>query len=304
MYSGQGSQYFQMGKQLFEQNNVFRHYFEEADHMSGLSITNYLYDENHKKSQPFLDLTLSHPAIFMIEYALTQVLLDNNIKPDKVLGASVGEFAAAVQAGMLTFENGLELVIHQAEALKKKSPPGGMIAILENIELYENKNYLKENSELAGINFSKNFVIAAKQDNLKIIEENLRKDKLTFQILPVGFPFHSSFIDPAKDMFLEKKISPSTASIPLVTCVEGSVLLSVNLEHFWDIVRQPILFQKTIQKLEADSPAIYIDLGPSGTLATSVKYNLPSNSSSQFFPILTPFGSDVNNINKLLELQK
>jgi RIP metalloprotease RseP len=192
MYSGQGSQYYQMGKMLFEQNNIFRKYLEEADRVSGLSTIKFLYNENNKKSQPFLDLSLSHPAIFIVEYALSQMLLDSNIKPDKVLGASVGEFAAAVQAGILKFDDALELVIHQAESIKNHIPEGGMIAILEDIELYENKNYLKENSELAGINFSKNFVVAAEKNNLKMIEENLRKDKLTFQVLPVNFPFHSS----------------------------------------------------------------------------------------------------------------
>lgn len=299
MYSGQGSQYYQMGKLLFDQNKLFRKYFEETDLASGLSIIKNLYDENNKKSLPFLDLAFSHPAIFIIEYAMSQVLLDNNIKPDKVLGTSVGEFAAAVQAGILTFQDALELVIHQAKCIKD-IPEGGMIAILEDVDLFESKAYLKELSQLAGINFQKNFVIAAEKQNIKKIEESLRRDKLTFHILPVKYPFHSSYIDPAKNIFLSKECSLSQANIPLVSCVDSSSLYSLTPQHFWDIVRLPIQFQKTIQKLEAESSAIYIDLGPSGTLATSVKYNLQPDSNSKFFPILTPFGNDVSLFEKVI----
>src|SRR5688572_9620134 len=108
MFSGQGSHYYQMGRELFEQQPIFRHWMQLADsiyqELTGLSIIHELYENGHKKSEPFVRTLLTHPAIFSIEYALGQIILEQGIIPDYVLGTSLGEFAAAVFAGVMTFE--------------------------------------------------------------------------------------------------------------------------------------------------------------------------------------------------------
>lgn len=100
MFSGQGSQYYQMGKMLFEHNKIFKNHMIDADSyfikMTGNSLIKILYDSNKRQTDLFLDFSLTHPAIFMIEYALTKALIDNHIQPDFLLGNSVGEVTAAV----------------------------------------------------------------------------------------------------------------------------------------------------------------------------------------------------------------
>ena len=70
------------------------------------------------------------------------------------------------------------------------------------------------------------------------------------------------------------------------------------------MLRQPILFQQSVQILEKQQPLIYIDIGPSGTLATFVKYNLPSTSQSMQLPILTQYGNAVSNLDRIDEVLK
>jgi bacillaene synthase trans-acting acyltransferase len=169
MYSGQGSQYYQMGRSLFEENNIFRTAMLKADQlyqdMTGSSVLKILYADQNTLGLPFIETLVTHPAIFMIEYALTEVLFSLNIRPNLVLGSSLGEFAAMVTAGVLSFETALTTVIKKAQILQQYCPPGGMMAILHNVELFDTHAWLYENAELAAINFDSHFVIAASPEN-------------------------------------------------------------------------------------------------------------------------------------------
>src|SRR4051812_8779412 len=99
MFSGQGSQYFHMGRALFEGNATFRHWMTRLDAMvrqsSGASVVETLYSDANRRSDAFDRTLLTHPAIFMVEVSLAQCLMDAGLQPDLVLGASLGSFAAA-----------------------------------------------------------------------------------------------------------------------------------------------------------------------------------------------------------------
>src|SRR5215467_13794723 len=99
MFSGQGSQYFQMGKALYENNDTFRYWMGRFDDIVrqflGKSMIETLYSDLHGKGEPFDRTLLTHPAIFMVEYSLAQILIQAGVIPDIVLGASLGSFAAA-----------------------------------------------------------------------------------------------------------------------------------------------------------------------------------------------------------------
>ncbi|WP_298626857.1 acyltransferase domain-containing protein [uncultured Legionella sp.] len=304
MYSGQGSQYYHMGQSLFAENPVFKNALEKTDliyqEMTDDSIVKHLYNDPKNKSTPFTQTQWSHPAVFMIEYALTEVLLAKDIHPDKVLGASLGEFAAAVAAGVLSLESALFAVVKQAQTFAQ-CPSGGMLAIIHASELYHQESFLHEHSELASVNFDSHFVVAGTNENLQLIQKHLSQQSITFLLLPVSHAFHSTLIDLAKAPFLEriKDLNIQPPKIEFTSCKNARSSASFTHEHFWELARQPILFQKTIQELEKKEPAIYIDVGPSGTLATFVKYNLSAESQSIPVPFITPFGNDAKNLEKL-----
>ena len=98
MFSGQGSHYYQMGKDLYESHPVFRSQMEQGDAivraLAGRSVLDELF--RHPISMPFDDLVISHPALIMLEYALFRVLVSEGIVPDCVWGSSAGEFAAGI----------------------------------------------------------------------------------------------------------------------------------------------------------------------------------------------------------------
>ncbi len=306
MYSGQGSQYFHMGKQLFEQNHAFKNWMLKLDEIVQdylkKSIVNIIYNDEFKKSEMFDRTLYSSPAIFIIEYALTQVLLENNIQPDFVMGSSLGEFSSAAISGAVTVEDGIKAVIKQAQVLEDNCENGGMLAIIHQRELFDMTPLINRNSELASYNFHSHFVISGTFDKLKEIEMYLREKQINSLLLPVSKAFHSSLIDSAfadlsKIIRQQEFLLPQ---IPVMSCLYSKEITRYPIDYFWDVIRYPTLFQKTIKNLEKDNNYIYMDLGPSGTLATFAKYNLEGcNSGSETYSILTPFGQDVKNLENI-----
>jgi len=306
MFSGQGSHYYQMGKVLFEQNAIFNQWMKQADaickEIINLSVIEQLYQPQHKKGDNFSNTLLTNPAIFMVEHALGQVLLNNNIIPDRVLGSSLGEYAAGVFAGLWTFETALQTVIHQAQLLETNCAKGGMLAILSSPKLYDDNKILHEHSEIAAVNFNSHFVVAGKPEGLKMIESFLTARQISFQALAVSQAFHSTFVDPAKLPYLDflQQQSLSSVTMPFISCLNTQYHLSpIPHEHFWDVLRKPIQFQDTIKALEKEGSYYYVDVGPAGTLATFVKYNLTGEHESRTLALMSPFINDMKNIENL-----
>lgn len=180
MFSGQGSQYFQMGKELFDQNPSFRRWMLQLDRISssitGESVLEILYDPTKAKGDRFNQTKHTHPAIFMLEYALASTLIESGIRPAYVLGSSLGEFAAAAVAGILDAEQALTAVLKQAEVFESTCVPGGMLAVLAEPAVYEN-SILKNETELVGVNYHSHFVISGGMVQIQAAERFLREKK-------------------------------------------------------------------------------------------------------------------------------
>jgi acyl transferase domain-containing protein len=304
MFSGQGSQYFQMGRPLFDRNQTFRDWMIRLDEMArpllGSSVLDTLYADGHRRGDVFDRTLLTHPAIFMVEYSLAQCLIDANVQPDMVLGVSVGSFAAAAVAGFIDVEAALTAVIRQAMALEAWSEPGGMIAVLADPALFT-EDFLSRRSELAAVNFSSHFVVAATPPALPEIETALEMHNVRYQRLPVSFPFHSRWIDGARGPFVSsmQSIRCTRGTLPLVCCDRTATLSALPDDYFWEVVRHPIRFRETTVRMEQHGAHRYIDVGPSGTLATFLKYGMPAATRSTAHAILTPFGGDEQNLSVL-----
>jgi bacillaene synthase trans-acting acyltransferase len=304
MFSGQGSQHFHMGAALFESDPRFRQWLlrldETARPLVGSSVVEAIYSASRGKADPFERTLLSHPAIFMVEYALAQSLIGAGIEPDMTLGVSVGSFAAAAVAGFIEAQAALGLVIRQAQALEQHAEPGGMIAVLAAPELFR-EEFLARHSELAAVNFAAHFVVSAPRLHLAQIEDALRARDMSYQRLPVSFPFHSRWMDGARQPFeAAAREDVALGRLPLACCDRVEALTSLPQGFFWDVVRRPIRFREMAARLETRGAHRYVDVGPAGTLATLLKYGLSAQTESSVHAILTPFGFDARNLERLL----
>ncbi len=299
VFAGQGSQHGMMAHALFAANPVFRDTLlaldEVAGDLAGASVLAAMHDPARTRDASWDDLSMTHPAIFMVEFALARAVMAEGIVPRRVLGTSLGAFAAAAVAGVLTPEAALGATIQQAAAIEACCEPGGMLAVLASHQTWLPQ--LGRFGEVAAINFDGHFVMAAPDDGLRQMEAVLRAANVGYQRLPVRYAFHSHWIDPAQDVFLAhcRSLRLAPPRISIVCCERGSPLEAVDAEHFWRVVRQPIRLAEAVAQISPHSA--YLDLGPSGTLATFLRYILPPPHRVQ--AVLARLGRDVVDLGSL-----
>lgn len=305
MFSGQGSQFYNMGRELFFSNYTFHKWMSKLDgifyNITGRSVIKVLYNDEINNSEPFYNILYTHPAIFMIEYSLSQVLIEGGIKPDYVLGYSLGEFTSSAVAGIMDYKDVFHCIIKQSQLLDKYCEKGSMLTIMHDYRLYNEEPLLYENATLAAVNFEQHFVVSGSIGNLTKIEKFLRLKHIAFFRLPVPYAFHSSLIDSIGREFIKftKSKKLKLPQVPVFSCFTGGELKNVEDNYFWNVTRRYINFQSVVNKLQGDGKNIFLDIGPSGTLANFMKYNA-RNKDLNTFSVIMPYGSDVENLNKLL----
>jgi acyl transferase domain-containing protein len=308
MFAGEGSQYFQMGRDLFKQYPLFRKHMLEADRMvqelCGCSVLQLLYEHGYSAAETFDRTLFSHPAIFMVQYATARVLIDSGVAPDVTMGTGIGSFAAAAVAGHLTMEDALLAVIRQASMFEVCCPRGGMLAVLHDRKLYEEalRPAIGNDCEIASFNLPGHFVIAARQDALGEIEASLRAKGVALQKLPVPYPFHSRWIDVVETPFTRFmwSVTGQPGRLPLMCSFGCELLTHLPANYFWRALREPVRFHDAIGELENQGTFRYVDIGPAATLSTIVTRTLASTSASTATSTLTPFGQDLKNISALI----
>jgi trans-AT polyketide synthase/acyltransferase/oxidoreductase domain-containing protein len=307
LFSGQGSQHFQMGRELFERDDGFRAAMQHADRIvqerCGESVLATLFAGHNTRGMPFHRLLHSHAAIFMVEQALATTLIDRGIQPDVALGASLGTFAAAAVTGCLDPDAALLAVIEQALAVEGHCEPGCMIAVVGEPARYVTPELLAL-CELGASHFATHKVLSLPRTNTAAVEAHLRRQGVAFQRLPVDFAFHSRWIDAAEgtyQVFLQTLL-PREGGVPIACCATGELSHGLPASRFWSAVREPILFQQVIGQLESQGSYRYIDVGPGGTMATFLKYALPAESNSRTYHVMSPSGGDMTRLTQLTEL--
>lgn len=306
MFSGQGSQYYHMGAGLMESSEVFRSWMQDMDSTAydiiGESVLNQIYSAQQDKSAPFDRTLYTAPALFMIQYSIAKVFEDKGIKPDFVMGASIGEFVAAAVSGIMSYKDVLYTLIQKTKYFEQQCSPGSMMAILGNLEIYNSYPVINENTTVASINFDSHFVVSGTIDALKKVSDFLKDKDILYMMLPVSLGFHSALIDPAASFCLDflRKQQFMIPKIKFISCCKAEVLEEISYEYFWDVVRMPVLFNDTVKTVEKTGKHNYIDLGPSGTLANFVKYSLSPGSDSKAVAVLTPFGKNEKSLDKAL----
>ncbi len=305
MFSGQGTQYYQMGRELYERERVFRECLDRGDAivrpLINESVVEVIYRPRPDRFEPFRRVLHAHPAIVMVEYALAQVLFRRGLRPDMLLGYSLGELTSLAVAESVVFEELLTMVVKLAELLEYCAPEGRMLAVLGSPELIREHPDAFRECEVAGYNFRKSFIISGPVESVEKLKVFLKERSVTTMDLPVAYPFHSRLMKGLDEPSLQvaRKLKLSPPKIPIASAATGEVLREFSLEHMRDATRGCVDLARTLRSLEASGPHLYVDLGPSGSMATAVKYTLAPDSRSQFHTLITPFGQECTHIERL-----
>jgi polyene macrolide polyketide synthase len=277
VFSGQGSQWAGMARDLFDQEPVFRDALEQCDTLLQVhapwSLLNELYvEQTHSRLD---DTDVAQPAIFAIQIALTALWRSWGIEPDAVMGHSVGEVAAAVVAGALRLEDGVEVVYHRGRIMQRSKGLGKMAAVGLSIGEVERclSGYEHEIS-VAAVNGPKSTVLSGDPEVLNGLIESLKDQRVSCKVLPIDFAFHAPQMDQHRSEILKwlPDRQVSKPSIPIVSTVTGrfSETGMFGAGYWWQNVRQTVRFADGVDTLLERGITVFLEVAPHPVLSEAM----------------------------------
>ena len=307
MFPGQGAQYYQMGRDLFIHEPVFREFFERSDELAkpliNQSLIEVIYQERSNRFDPFHRLLYTHPALFIFECAMAELLKQRGLQPDYLFGYSLGEYACLVVSGVAPFREVLAAVIKHAELTEYCSPAGGMLAVLDSVEIVARYKSEFRDLTITARNFERNFIVSASRPILARLQAFLKSVGVNTAELPVDYAFHSPDIDRLQvpGRLVLDQLTLGTPNIPIISTAQRGFLKEVSVQSLQAATGSPLDLMETVHWIESTGQYLYIDLGPSGSMATAIKYILPKTSDSEYVILSSPFGHESENVRALIQ---
>ncbi|MFN9546075.1 MAG: type I polyketide synthase [Cyanobacteriota bacterium] len=271
LFTGQGAQYARMGHDLDGSEPVFRAALDRCDAilhpLLGAPLRTVLGSEDGR-----LDATAwTQPALFALEYALVELWASWGVRPDLLLGHSVGELVAACVAGVFSLEDGLRLIAARGRLMQALPAGGGMLAVQASEgRVREILAHDPGTLAIATINGPTNTVLSGRLDALDQVAASLREAGISCKPLPVSHAFHSPLLDPMLDE-LERTATClrfEEPRLPLVSNRSGALIgAEVATASYWRRqAREPVRFADGIATLVTAGVTTFVEIGPGTTL--------------------------------------
>ena len=285
IFGGQGLQWHVMGRQLIEDEPVFKEAVLTVDYLlNHFGQTMSLIDElmAPEESSRLGENCIAQPATFAVQYAIAQLLMSWRIRPFAVLGQSLGEIAAACVAGVITVKEAVQLVMTRA-ALHDKCPSTGGMAALgmseeEAVTLLTNLN-LSTSLDISAVNHAKCVTVPGDAQSIDALGQYLATHtKDTFwRVFTLERAFHSSYMEIIKQPFQTAlkhvKLKPKRSKIPVYSTVAGKIMegQQFNSYYWWQNLRFPVQLYPAMRHLLKDGYKQIIEISTQPMLARYVK---------------------------------
>jgi acyl transferase domain-containing protein/aryl carrier-like protein len=283
MFPGQGSQYVGMARELYEHEVVFR---EEVDHCCELllphlafDLRKVLYPEKGREDEAERHLqqtSVTQPALFVIEWAMARLWMIWGIKPQALVGHSIGEYVAACLAGVFTLEDALILVAQRGKLMQSVASGSMLVVPMAEEKLLK---ILPQTLSLAAVNSPSLCVVSGPASDVEAFKLVLPKLGASITALRTSHAFHSAMMDPILQSFAGciSKVKRNPPAIPFISNITGTWISpadAVDPQYWAKHLRSTVRFADGIKELLTGDKRILLEVGPGTTLCSLTRQQI------------------------------
>ena len=279
LFPGQGAQYVNMGRKLYDSERRFRTEVDECSEVLrphlGVDLRSILYppqDGIDAAQKQITQTVITQPALFVIEYAIAQQWMSWGVRPSAMIGHSLGEYVAACLAGVFTRDDALCLLAKRA-CMMQDLPPGSMLAVRAALQAITAE--LSPRTSVAALNAPSLTVISGDHGAIAELEKRLEARGLTCRRLPTSHAFHSSMMEPIVASFTEvvRKVPRVAPGQRWISGLTGALVTDAEATDpaYWaQQMRQPVRFMDGAGLL-TDPNLVLLETGPGQALTSLVR---------------------------------
>lgn len=276
MFPGGGAQYPDMARDLYETEPVFAEWMDRGlDHLQPqldydlralwLPEADTREDAAHALKRPSVQL----PLIMIVEYALAQLWISWGVRPAALVGHSMGENTAACLAGVLSFEDCIDLVLLRGR-LFDKVPAGGMLSL--SLPMEKAAALIGDDLDIAAANAPELTTVSGPQAALDRLAKELTAQEIEFQRVQIDIAAHSRMLDPILEDFRKflRGLTLHAPTLPIISNRSGQRLSdeqATDPDYWVEQLRNPVLFADCIATLAKGAPRVFLEVGPGKALS-------------------------------------
>ncbi len=282
LFTGQGSQYPGMSAQLYRRFPEFRQALDRCNELFRLHLERPLLDvifAEDGEGQRLDETCYTQPALFAIEYSLAKLWQSIGISPDAVMGHSVGEYAAACVAGVMSLESASKLIATRAGLMQGLPCGGSMMSIFANEQTVARLIAARGASvSIAAVNAPQSVVISGEAEPIREFVQSLAAEEIVAKELVVSHAFHSPLMDPILDQLevVAEEIESKPPTIPMISNLTGLLVKDAPTGLYWkQHTRSAVRFAKGMETLLELGCTTFLEIGPGNTLLNLGRQSAP-----------------------------